>query len=98
MRGQPATRPTPNGPTSYEMAATSHPAVFAERVAEFRLYLACLFAEQAIPAASLPSVAEASARAVLSDIRMTNSNDWQAVLDAYERFDATRLREIIGTL
>ncbi len=87
-----------SGPGSYELAATAHPAQLGERVAEFNLYLMRLYAEQALPAATLPSVAETVTRAVLSDIRMTNSGDWHAVLSAYEAFDAARLRVIIGAM
>jgi len=82
----------------YESASTSHPSQIALRVAEFRIYLVRLCAEQAIPATTLSSVAESAARAVLSDVQMTNSKDWRAVLDAYEAFDGLRLREIVGTL
>ncbi len=81
-----------------DTAAERFPIYLAERVAEFKVYLVRLFAEQALPAAALPTVAEAAARAVLGDIQMTNYRDWSAVLDAYEEFDSARLQEVIGTL
>ena len=70
----------------------------AERVAEFNVYLACLFADQALPAGALSAVAEAAAREVLSDIQMTNPYDWQAVISAYGDFDAARLREVMDNI
>ncbi len=83
----------------YEDVATEQfPAFLAERIAEFKIYLVRLFAEQALPASALPSVAEPAARAVLGDIQMTNLKDWPAVLDAYEGFDGPRLKEVMGTL
>jgi hypothetical protein len=87
-------------PTSetYELAATSHPAGLAQRLAEFNLYLVRLFAEQSLPASDLPAVAEAASRAVLTDIQMTGIGDWQSVLDAYEAFDSARLRQLVGQL
>ena len=83
----------------YEDSATIlFPDYLAERVAEFKLYLACLFAGEALPAGALSAVAEAAAREVLSDIQMTNLHDWQAVLSAYNDFDAARLREVMEHL
>jgi hypothetical protein len=80
----------------YEDTATVlFPDYLAERVAEFKLYLACLFADQALPAGALSAVAEAAAREVLSDIQMTNMRDWQAVISAYSDFDAARLRDVM---
>jgi hypothetical protein len=80
----------------YEDSATViFPDYLAERVAEFKLYLACLFADEALPAGALSAVAEAAARDVLSDIQMTNVRDWQAVLSAYSDFDAARLRDVM---
>jgi len=81
-----------------DTAAERFPIYLAERVAEFKVYLVRLFAEQGLPATALPAVAEAAARAVLGDIQMTNYKDWSAVLDAYEEFDSVRLQEVIGTL
>ena len=83
---------------TYELAATSHPAGLAQRLAEFNLYLLRLFAEQSLPASDLPAVAEAASRAVLTDIHMTGVNDWQSVIDAYEAFDGARLRQLVGKL
>jgi tetratricopeptide (TPR) repeat protein len=83
----------------YEDSATElFPAYMAERLAEFKLYLACLFADQALPAGALSAVAEAAAREVLSDIQMTNLHDWQAVISAYSDFDAARLRDLMGNI
>jgi hypothetical protein len=80
----------------YEDSATIlFPEYLAERVAEFKLYLACLFADQALPAGALSAVAEAAAREVLSGIQMTNLRDWQAVISAYNDFDAARLRDVM---
>jgi hypothetical protein len=78
-----------------DSAAILFPEYLAERVAEFKLYLACLFADQALPAGALSAVAEAAAREVLGDIQMTNLRDWQAVVSAYSDFDAARLREVM---
>ncbi|HXB75082.1 MAG TPA: hypothetical protein VNY05_43015 [Candidatus Acidoferrales bacterium] len=83
----------------YEDSATViFPDYLAERVAEFKLYLACLFADQALPAGALSAVAEAAAREVLSDIQMTTVHDWQAVISAYSDFDAARLRDVMGSI
>jgi tetratricopeptide (TPR) repeat protein len=83
----------------YEDSASElFPAYLAERLAEFKLYLACLFADQALPAGALSAVAEAAAREVLSDIQMTNLHDWQAVISAYSDFDAARLRDVMGSI
>ncbi|MEX2264108.1 MAG: hypothetical protein WD696_19295 [Bryobacteraceae bacterium] len=83
----------------YEDSATQlFPAYMAERLAEFKVYLACLLVDQALPAAALPAVAEAAARHVLQDIQMSGYGDWLAVLDAYRAFDAARLNEVIGAL
>ena len=80
----------------YEDSATiMFPEYLAERVAEFKLYLACLFADEALPAGALSAVAEAAAREVLSGIQMTNLRDWQAVISAYNDFDAARLRDVM---
>jgi hypothetical protein len=80
----------------YEDSATIlFPDYLAERVAEFKLYLACLFADEALPAGALSAVAEAAAREVLSDIQMTNQYDWPAVIAAYGDFDAARLRDVM---
>jgi tetratricopeptide (TPR) repeat protein len=80
----------------YEDSATIlFPDYLAERVAEFKLYLACLFAEEALPAGALSAFAEAAAREVLSDIQMTNQYDWPAVISAYSDFDAARLRDVM---
>jgi len=85
-------------PPYEQIANESYPVFLAERVAEFKIYLVRLFAREALPAAALPAVAEAAARAVLGDIQMTNVKDWQSVLDAYEGFDDARLKEVIGAL
>ena len=80
----------------YEDSATIlFPDYLAERVAEFKLYLACLFADEALPAGALSAFAEAAAREVLSDIQMTNQYDWAAVISAYSDFDAARLRDVM---
>jgi len=80
----------------YEDSATIlFPDYLAERVAEFKLYLACLFADEALPAGALSAFAEAAAREVLSDIQMTNQYDWPAVISAYSDFDAARLRDVM---
>jgi tetratricopeptide (TPR) repeat protein len=83
-------------PPYEEIAAESHPIHLAERVAEFKLYLVRLFAQNALPAEVLPTVAEAAARSIAADIQMTGLRDWQAVLHAYDGFTNARLREVMG--
>jgi hypothetical protein len=78
-----------------DSAAMLFPDYLAERVSEFKLYLACLFADEALPAGALSAFADAAAREVLSDIQMTNQFDWPAVISAYGDFDATRLRDVM---
>jgi hypothetical protein len=83
----------------YEDTATVlFPEYLGERAAEFKLYLACLFADEALPAGALSAVAEAAAREVLSDIQMTHLHDWQAVISAYSDFDVARLRAVMASI
>jgi tetratricopeptide (TPR) repeat protein len=83
----------------YEDSATIiFPEYLGERVAEFKLYLACLFADEALPAGALSAVAEAAAREVLSDIQMTHLHDWQSVISAYGDFDVGRLRDVLASI
>jgi len=79
-----------------DTAAELFPDYLSERLAEFKLYLACLFSSQALPAAAMPAFAEAAAREVLTDIQMSSLRDWQAVISAYSEFGAERLREVMG--
>jgi hypothetical protein len=85
-------------PPYEEIAAESHPVHLAERVAEFKLYLARLFAEEALPAEALPAAAEAASRSIVEDIRMTGLTDWKGVLSAYRGFTNVRLKAIMGKL
>jgi vacuolar-type H+-ATPase catalytic subunit A/Vma1 len=78
-----------------EAAARMYPQYLAERVAEFKVYLACLLAEQALPAEALQAIAEPAVREALGDLRMSNRSDWTAVIEAFAAFDAARLRELM---
>jgi hypothetical protein len=56
----------------------------AERVSEFKLYLAEYFERAGIPPAFLPVIAEPAARRVLSGMKMADFRDWPAVLAAFK--------------
>jgi len=59
----------------------------AQRVSEFKLYLAEYFERAGIPSAFLPVVAEPAARRVLSSMRMADFHDWPAVLAAFAKIN-----------
>jgi tetratricopeptide (TPR) repeat protein len=84
-------------PPYEETAAEPHPVYLAERLAEFKLYLAYLFARESLPPEGLPAVAEIAARGVLEDIQMSDYRDWTAVIAAYAGFDRSRLEEVLGS-
>ncbi len=82
----------------YEETATEiYPIYLAERLAEFKLYLAYLFEREDLPPEGLAASAEAAAQAVLSDVQMADYRDWRAVINAYSGFDAAHLREVLTT-
>jgi Flp pilus assembly protein TadD len=85
-------------PPYEDAAAEMYPIYLAERAAEFKVYLARIFAIEGLPAEGLPAVAEAAARAVLGDIQMADPRDWPSVLDAFASFDAARLMEVLEAL
>ena len=55
----------------------------AQRVSEFKLYLAEYFERAGTPPSFLPLVAEPAARRVLTNMKMTDFRDWPAVLNAF---------------
>ena len=78
-----------------EAAAEPFPQYLAERVAEFKLYLACVMTEQMIPAGAFATLAERAAERVLGNLQMSSLHDWQSVLSAYSDFDAAALKSVL---
>jgi len=82
----------------YEDTATEpFPDYLGERLAEFKLYLAYLFAREGLAPEGLPALAETAARDVLGDLQMSDYRDWPTVIAAYAAFDLGRLQEALGT-
>lgn len=74
------------------------PGKIAERVAEFKLYLADYTDRAGIPAAALGALAEPLAHAIFQKLRAADVRDWQAVLAAFAELDDQAVAEVLGAL
>jgi hypothetical protein len=62
-----------------------YPGKLAERVAEWKLYLAEYFDRAGLPAQGISLIAEPAAKRLLRDVNMADLRDWNSVLAAYSK-------------
>lgn len=74
------------------------PDKMAERVAEFKLYLAEYMDRAGIPAAAFGVLAEPVAEIVFKKVEMNDMHDWRSVLAAFREMGDEVLEEALGRL
>jgi len=71
------------------------PEKLAERMAEFKLYLAVSADSLGVPAAAVGLIAETLARQILSAAKMSDPRDWSAVATAMGRLNDSMLKAVL---
>ena len=72
------------------------PDKLAERLSEFKLYLANYADSAGIPAAALEEIAEPLARQLLGRASMSDTRDWFAVPEAMSAIDTALVEAVMG--
>lgn len=72
------------------------PLKLAERVSEFKLYLADLAGRTGIPAAALGAIAEPVAKLIFRKLSMSGPRDWRPVLDTFSLLDARTVASAVS--
>ncbi len=74
------------------------PGKMAERVAEFKLYLAEYMDREGIPAAAFGALAEPVAEILFKKLLMTNLRDWRSVLAVFREINSEVIEEAVARL
>jgi hypothetical protein len=69
------------------------PAAMAQRIAEFKLYLAEYLDRRGYPAETIGIVAEPLLRRMLGNLAMTDPRDWRSVLANYAKISDDAIEE-----
>jgi tetratricopeptide (TPR) repeat protein len=85
-------------PPYEDYAGQLMPVKLAERLAEFKLYLARLADQEGLPASALDVISETLFQRAMQGLQMTDMKDWASVLQAFSTIKPAWLAEIPATV
>ena len=81
-------------PPYEDYAGQMMPAVLAERLAEYKMYLAVLADQEGLPASVLDVVSEPLFQRAMEGLHMTDAKDWPSVLQAFSAIKPAWLADV----